>query len=195
MEHVAGNSEGIMGKCVLCSGVLAAGLMISACAGFAQGTPSMIEGAEQGLYPVVSDPPLVGAFYSWQLPILPPTPFNPFPDSGLTVYDLGGGLFLTDDRSVNYNTPMTADSLSLPGTNGGGQPYGPQPLTPMPNYGCGLWLEISATNASSLVTIHNTTSGRSYTVWSSTNLAIPVASWTAETNVTATGDSARCSFR
>jgi len=41
-----------------------------------------------------------GTFWSLQVSNSPPLPFNPFPD--LTVYDLGGGQFLFDDRMVDY---------------------------------------------------------------------------------------------
>jgi hypothetical protein len=41
-----------------------------------------------------------GTFWSLQISNSAPLPFNPFPD--LTVYDLGGGQFIFDDRTVNY---------------------------------------------------------------------------------------------
>ena len=56
--------------------------------------------------------------------------------------------------------------------------------------GCGLWLSISATNDTSvLLTLHNTRTGQSYTVWSSEDISITLTNWSVETNLTgASGD-------
>jgi len=79
--------------------MVAVGLMISPWASRAQGTGSMIGAAEQGLLPVVTNPPPVGTFYSWQRPWQPPLPENPFSDC--VVYDAGDGMmFLIPESGV-----------------------------------------------------------------------------------------------
>lgn len=64
-------------------------------------TPEQLQAADSGLLPSVAPEKVPGSatFYSWQAWWLPPLPFRRFPE--LTVFDLGGGRFLIDDRFVS----------------------------------------------------------------------------------------------
>jgi hypothetical protein len=127
-------------------------------------------------------PPLA-TFYSVQkLDDQPPLPCNPFP--GLPVFELPDGLgYLIDDCEMDYS--------SLEPPDGGGTnefasqsldtPY----LPPGVGTGCGLWLDVTASNDVALLTLHNTRPGQTYTVWSIEDLG--TNNWMVETNLT--GDS------
>jgi hypothetical protein len=104
-------------------------------------------------------------------------PLNPCPDC--PAYALGDGSgVLVDDRGAWYDVGR-GSQLS---------PTGPLDNQPPPDYGCGLWLELHVTNSLGLVTIHNTIANHTYRIWSSTDLTLPLASWTAGPQVTASGD-------
>lgn len=79
----------------------------------AQVTPAEMEAADSEVLGIVSPQalPQFGTFYSWQQWWLPPLPFLRVPEA--TVYDLGGGRFLYDDRWVAY-----AMSSPTPGEGG-----------------------------------------------------------------------------
>ena len=105
-----------------------------------------------------------------------PSPFDAFPE--LTVYDLGGGRFLLDDRDLDYSLVWELAELMAESEVATQE----QMMAEGVGSGCGLWLSISLNSSSNvLLTLHNTRQGQSYTVWSLTNLAL--TNWVVETNV------------
>jgi hypothetical protein len=128
--------------------------------------------------------PHLGAFYPLSQPTVP-WPGFVLRELGIEadVYLLGPGQFLVDEAGIVIGETgdlSARSSLHYAGPDGNG------PLDPVAAYGCGLWVSISpvATNTNSvLVTIHNSVLNRSYTLWSTTNLSVPLTSWVAETNV------------
>jgi hypothetical protein len=144
----------------------------------AQLTSAALEAAAIGAFDSVpsNQVPANATFYSWQLYWQPPLPSDRFPD--LTVYDLGGGRYLIDDRLVEYPSVSPGTNAPVPGPMPGVQ----NPMSEAA-YGCALWIKIDrSTNNRVLLTVHNTRQGQSYQVWSSTNLS--TTNWVAETNLT-----------
>src|SRR5688500_15789134 len=82
-------------------------------------SPIRARAAEE--FPLVTDPPLTGTFYSFTL-FQPPFPFNPFPE--LPVYALTNGVYAYDDRLVDYAALRAewaaANQMSLFSLDGGG---------------------------------------------------------------------------
>lgn len=158
-------------------GWLALGLGLVANVSTAQVTLEQLAAAEAGQLNAVPPEarPQFGTFYSWQKPWQAPSPANFFPE--LTLYDLGDGHYLLDDRGLDYSLvnslfPVTGESES-----GGAAQYEGV------GEGCGLWLSISRNTSSNVVlTLHNTRPGQTYQVWRLTNLA--QTNWVVETNVT-----------
>jgi hypothetical protein len=124
--------------------------------------------------------PPVGTFYSLQLSNAPPFPYDPWPE--LPRWALGNGIFLVDDSSVDYEIGAQSSTASPPAPGSGG---GSDTNAPIPAYdyagNCAFWLEIAATNSNAILTLHNSISGRSYSIWSKESLAL--TNWTVETNL------------
>ena len=163
--------------------VLGAIFSLNICQG--QVTPDEFEAAEAGQLKAVQpeDMPFYGTFFSWQQPRTAPSPVNLFPE--LTLYDLGDGRYLMDDRELDYSLVSELAGL-MAESEGGGQAQ--MMMMEGVGEGCGLWLSISRNSSSNvLLTLHNTRQGQTYTVWRLTNLAL--TNWVVETNVTgASGD-------
>jgi len=157
-------------------GCLVIGLGLIANVSKAQVTLEQLAAAEAGQLAAVSPEarPQFGTFYSWQKPWQAPSPANFF--SELTLYDLGDGHYLLDDRELDYAAlsslfPVTAES------------EGGAVMSEGVGEGCGLWLGINRDTSSNVVlTLHNTRPSQTYQLWSLTNLAL--TNWMAETNVT-----------
>jgi hypothetical protein len=133
---------------------------------------------------VVMSPPTYGTFQSLQHPEWPSLPWLPF---DVPVYSgRSNGTYLYDDLLVDYDTLLQQANSSQQTVASGSGSLGPEPGPPGATaYGCGLWLEIAATNSGVLLTLNNTRPGQSYLVWSITNLSF--SSWVVETNVTGVG--------
>lgn len=158
---------------------LAVGLGFMANVSEAQVTIEELAAAETGkLEAVPGDArPYFGTFYSWQKPWQAPTPANFFPE--LTLYDLGDGRYLLDDRELDYSLVNGLAALMVESASNDSI----QMMSEGVGEGCGLWLSISRNTSSNVVlTLHNTRPGQNYEVWSLTNLAL--TNWVAETNVT-----------
>ncbi len=167
----------------LATGLLAMTFIVAASVGRAQVTSAELTAAENGELPLVSpsETPRFGNFLSWQHDWQAPLPFDFYPD--LPLYNLGGGRYLVDDRSLSYDAPVSSGTSSLEAD----ESFGTSEVSPEA-YGCGLWLSISGTASNAVVlTLHNTRTGQTYTVWSITNLFL--TNWITETNLTgASGD-------
>ncbi|HEY5911562.1 MAG TPA: hypothetical protein VJA21_13265 [Verrucomicrobiae bacterium] len=137
---------------------------------------TMQEAASQGLLRPLRpiEIPTSATFWSWQTSC--PLPYDPCPDC--TAYALPDGTgVLVDDREVLY--PVF-------GRPAGSQLSGNGLLdNPPPDYGCGLWLELHIVASVAQVTLNNVVPGRTYNLWSSSDLTVPVASWAFETTRTA----------
>jgi len=149
-------------------------------------TAEDLDAAAAGALPRVEqgNEPAGSAFFSWQNPWWPPFP-APFLD-GVDEWDLGNGDILVDDRFVSYEILAQANELQLWGSESG-------PLEANGvGAGCGLFLSISFSNATTFVlTLHNTRHGQTYSIWSTTNLTLGqfTTNWVLETNVLgASGD-------
>jgi len=122
-------------------------------------------------YRLVTAPPPFGSYYSLTL-LLPPFPFNPFPD--LPVFELGKGMFVYDDRKVDYVAlrafqAAAASAAFVPGGGGGMAMMSGGPLPPydVP----GLKLTIPAfTNGYIYTTIFEHDPWLAYDIYSRTNL-------------------------
>jgi len=122
-------------------------------------------------YRLVTDPPPFGSYYSLTL-LQPPFPFNPFPE--LPVYELGKGMFVYDDRKVDYVAlrafqAAAASAAFVPGGGGGMAMMSGGPLPPydVP----GLKLTIPAfTNGYIYTTIFEHDPWLAYDIYSRTNL-------------------------
>lgn len=160
-------------------GWLAVGLgLVANVSSKAQVTLEELATAEAGQLNAVSPGamPYFGTFYSWQKPWQAPAPANFFPE--LTLFDLGDGRYLLDDRDLDYSL---LSSLFPVATESGAA----QMIYEGVGEGCGLWLSISRNTSSNVVlTLHNTRPGQTYQIWSLTNLAL--TNWVVETNVTGT---------
>jgi len=149
---------------------------------------------ENELTPVQDAPP-VGTFYSLTL-LQAPFPFNPFPE--LPLYDAGDGIYVYDDRSVDYLALRTAEfsapsagakssGVMLAGGTGGGamSMSGPPPPSggggsggsgssvsnPPPYSATGLKLTIPVlTNGYVYTTVFDHDPGLAYDVYTKTNL-------------------------
>jgi hypothetical protein len=110
--------------------------------------------------------PLTGTFYRVQRSEYAPLPYNRFPELPCYALDWSRNVFLIDDRSVNYEIleaqlkAQTAESSE----DGGQFPVGADA------YGCGLWFEITASNAVATLTLHNTRSGAGYQILTNSDL-------------------------
>jgi hypothetical protein len=110
--------------------------------------------------------PSTGSFYRIDRDTAP-LPYNRFPELPLYVIDWNKSMFLIDDRSVDYETldaQMSAQAAESPTEDGGQMPFGAEA------YGCGLWLEITASNAIATLTLHNTRSGAGYQILTNSDL-------------------------
>ena len=109
----------------------------------AQVTPAELEAADASELKIVSPPalPKFGTFYSWQHWWHPPLPFLPIPDA--TVYDLGGGRLLYDDRWVEYAMASAKSGEGGEALNGSSASrHGVANGMSAAAYGCALWLNI-----------------------------------------------------
>jgi chitodextrinase len=160
--------------------VVALGAIFSLNVSQGQVTWDELLAAEEGKLSAVKpeDLPIYGTFFSWQKPWQAPAPANFFPE--LTVYDLGYGRFLMDDRDLDC--PLVNALAALMTESEGGEPA-QMMMAEGVGEGCGLWLSISRNTSSNVVlTLHNTRPAQNYVVWSLTNLAL--TNWVVETNVT-----------
>ena len=111
--------------------------------------------------------PMGGTFYSLQNSTFPPLSFFPFRGADVPVFllDEGNKIYLMDDQAVDYVSLAASAASPIPGEGSGG---GDGTNAPTPAYaytGCGFWLEIQAmTNPTVRLTVHNTVTGRSYTI-------------------------------
>jgi Bacterial TSP3 repeat len=81
-------------------------------------------------WPLVTNPPLTGTYYSLTL-FQPPFPFNPFPE--LPVYALTNSVYVYDDRTVDYvalRAQLAANEMSQFSLGGGGAQTMSVPLPP-----------------------------------------------------------------
>jgi hypothetical protein len=136
-----------------------------------------------------STAPRAGTFWSAQHAPGTRSPWPPLPsDNGLSVWNLGDGVYLLDDLQVDYSLPvssrmaggmMTPDGFGLPGgdTNGGSPLF----LTPPVYTTNDLWLQMDGiTNTTAYLTIHPpwTVTNGVYDLFYTTNLSPPqVWSW------------------
>jgi hypothetical protein len=95
-----------------------------------------------------------GTYYTMQNPKSPPLPFNPFP--GLPVYTITNGIFLLDDRTVDYEAlrEEIAVEMALEQFESG-LFYGGSSTSYASYASTDLWIEILAmTNNTSFLTLH-----------------------------------------
>jgi hypothetical protein len=139
----------------------------------AQPTPAQLAAAAGGRLPVVSADQLPPTATFWFWTSGAPFPSDLWPD--MTCYDLGDGSYLLDDRGYPYTTLQDCGPLD-PGP--GGSDIG--------GCSCELYLTIQPTGSNTVVlTLHRGIEGRTYTIWSTTNLALPLTNWIRETNLVA----------
>ena len=127
---------------------------------------------------------LIGTFYSAQHSPISPEPWPPLPANmgRLPIWDLGDGIFLLDDRLLNYNlTPIAPfetgggrmramSGIDPPGGGGGSTNMQPMGFTP-PNYGTNLWISQYVKSSGNMIgTVSNTISDILYEVQSRTDL-------------------------
>ena len=122
--------------------------------------------------------PADGTFYSVQQDA-PPLPFDPFPE--LPVYLLPDGTYYIDDTSVEYGS-LAAAQPEAESAAPAGQAQATIFSLAGVGEGCGLWLEAAASNNVGLLTLHNTRTGQTYTVWSIEDIGL--TNWIIETNLT-----------
>ena len=156
-------------------------LVIGLATAHAQLSADELKAAEAGALQVVpaKERPGLALFYSWQRPGQPPLPFNL--SSGLDVYELGAGRYLSDDRLIDYAAAARSQSSASLMSAGG---FGVENAMSTAAYGCALWLEIArVTNSASnvVVTLHNTVPGKDYKLWTKQQL-VATQAWTLETN-------------
>src|ERR1041385_815458 len=129
-------------------------------------------------YPAASGPPPdSGNFFSLALTNYPSLPYDPFPD--LPYYALGDGIFIYDDRTVDYvqirqeaqlqSSLLSAMQLDSDSPDGG--------LPAAYDYSADtIWLEItSVTNGTANFTIHTPDTNGIYGLFMTTNLSPNVA--------------------
>ncbi len=115
--------------------------------------------------------PAVGNFFSWQLSdegktLFPPLPFNPFPE--VPVYPLGKGMFLYDDRNIDYEAirqEQAEAEAKLAEQDSQLQPMMPLSL-PSTNF---YFSSIDVTNGNTSLTLTNTTNTFYYQLLTKTN--------------------------
>jgi hypothetical protein len=141
-------------------GLLVVGITLWLGLGHAQPLTNTVVGLE---WVPAGQLPLYGSFWSMANPKSPPCPSFMLRDLGQDappVYALGPpGEFLVDDRGV-ADSVFLAQNAALSSSEAG-----PQSLISGPDYGCGLWLDISAISnnpSAVLLTLHNSRTGQSY---------------------------------
>lgn len=158
-----------------------------------------------------TEPPPPGTYFSMQLTNLPPMPFDPLPD--LDIYadpSAPAGIYLYDDRSIDYSSSatslstggfatMSADEPAPPGDGGGTtNSIVPEIMLTRPSDGytpcvtwTNFWLLVSNNSSGVTVTISNTLAGLQYVLLQKQTLTDP--SWTTVQTLTATGPMTQCS--
>jgi len=146
--------------------------------------------AEELTLVAATEVPQLGTFYSLTL-LQPPLPFNPFPE--LPVYSAGDGVYVYDDRSVDYVSlaafstessggVATSSSEPPPSPGGGGGGGGGGVVSNTPPYSvAGLKLTIPVlTNGYIYTTIFEHDPALAYDIYGKTNLNstnLAFASW------------------
>lgn len=126
----------------------------------------------------------------------PPMPFDPFPELPVYVIDPAKGIFVVDDRSVDFSAlraqqeeqaQMQAMAMDMPSPGDGGGDGGTNSYTSngssfvLPDYGTNLWIAQVGISSGSLVGIvTNSLADISYEIQSLTDLAQAGAGWGSE---------------
>jgi hypothetical protein len=112
---------------------------------------------------LVTESPRFGSFYSIQMTNWPPFPFNPFPK--LPLYEAEKGVYLFDDRSVDYTELRKQQAGESVAEGGGGM------MMMMSGGNPGLKLTIPVfTNTYIYTTIYDHDPALAYDIYSKTNL-------------------------
>lgn len=112
-----------------------------------------------------------------------PADLTAMPAIVLTAGGLGSWpLGFTGDGSSSDGASSSGGGLSPSG------PSGPLDLTSNSTT-CGLWLSVSTSNTTAIVTLHNTRQGETYLLWSTQVVSAPFTNWSLEASVVgAAGD-------